>query len=311
MKKKNLLIDEYPLLVLPSLAAMIGLNEAIALQQVHYWLENPKGGVEIEGERWVYNTYEEWQMDNFPFWSVRTVQRVFNSLEEMGLVLSMQKAAYDRKKYYRVHYDKLASWNTSDCRNAEFQNGTLQDDNSAPSSLTETTETTGADAPKENWKIGDQELPVDWQVGLGKEITNLTEGELFKKQARDAANLIEQGCAGGGELAYAFMVARQIILPESKAKGQRKAAREMLEMKVKATHVVEATKQLMQAKDKKGNPLTCVDLFSISNVAIGLANQVDMDTIRPPKKHHKAQPKEGMDINEAIRLGIVPSGESS
>lgn len=139
MKKKNLLIDEYPLLVLPSLAVQIGLNEAIALQQIHYWLGNPKGGVEIDGERWVYNTYEEWQLDNFPFWSVRTVQRVFNSLEEMGLVISMQQAAYDRKKYYRVHYDKLASWNTSDCLNAEFQNGVIDDDNMASSSLTETT----------------------------------------------------------------------------------------------------------------------------------------------------------------------------
>lgn len=142
MRKKNLLIDEYPLLVLPSLAIQIGLNEAIALQQIHYWLQNPKGGEEIDGERWVYNTYEEWQRDNFPFWSVRTVQRVFASLESMELVISMQKAAYDRSKYYRIHYDKLSSWNMPDCHNAEFQNGTIEDDNLASSSLTETTETT-------------------------------------------------------------------------------------------------------------------------------------------------------------------------
>ena len=37
----KLLIDEPPLQVLPSLALKIGLNEAIILQQVHYWL-NPK-----------------------------------------------------------------------------------------------------------------------------------------------------------------------------------------------------------------------------------------------------------------------------
>ena len=34
----RLLIDEPPLMVLPSLAAVIGLNEAIMLQQIHYWL---------------------------------------------------------------------------------------------------------------------------------------------------------------------------------------------------------------------------------------------------------------------------------
>lgn len=134
----KLLIDEYPLMVLPSLAKMIGLNEAIALQQVHYWLNNAKGGVVIDGVRWVYNTYEEWQSDNFPFWSVRTVTRVFTSLETMELLLSMQKASYDRKKYYRVHYDKLALWNETTCHNAEFQNGTMDDAKVAPS-LTETT----------------------------------------------------------------------------------------------------------------------------------------------------------------------------
>ena len=34
----NLLIHEEPLLVLPGLASRIGLNEAIFLQQIHYWL---------------------------------------------------------------------------------------------------------------------------------------------------------------------------------------------------------------------------------------------------------------------------------
>jgi hypothetical protein len=140
----KLLIDEYPLLVLPSLANMIGLNEAIALQQVHYWLNNAKGGVTIDGVRWVYNTYEEWQRDNFPFWSVRTVVRVFDHLEEMLLLVSMQKASYDRKKYYRIHYDNLSQWNMPDCHNASCQNGTIDHDKVA-SSLTETTTETSSE----------------------------------------------------------------------------------------------------------------------------------------------------------------------
>lgn len=134
----------------------------------------------------------------------------------------------------------------------------------------------GADAPDTS------ELPVDWQVGLGTALTTMTEDELFKKQARDAANLIEQGCAGGGALAYAFMVTRKIILSDSKAKGQRKAAREMLEMKVKPEHVVKATKQLMESMDKRGNPLTVVDLFSVQDTAIAIANQPEKK-ITPPQ----------------------------
>lgn len=88
----------------------IGLNEAIALQQLHYWLENPKAGEERDGFKWIFNTYEEWK-ENFPFWSERTIQRIFLNLEEMGLVIACQldKAKYERRKYYRIDYDKLAT----------------------------------------------------------------------------------------------------------------------------------------------------------------------------------------------------------
>ena len=62
-----LLINEPPLQVLPSLAQKIGLNEAIIVQQVHYWL-NPKFNKNyFEGRNWVWNTYEQWQQQ-FPFW---------------------------------------------------------------------------------------------------------------------------------------------------------------------------------------------------------------------------------------------------
>ena len=62
----RLLIHESPLQVLPSLAVKIGLNEAIILQQLHYWL-NPDHNKNIrEGSHWVYNSYEQWQKQ-FPF----------------------------------------------------------------------------------------------------------------------------------------------------------------------------------------------------------------------------------------------------
>jgi hypothetical protein len=34
----RLLINESPIMIIPSLAAKIGLNEAVVLQQIHYWL---------------------------------------------------------------------------------------------------------------------------------------------------------------------------------------------------------------------------------------------------------------------------------
>lgn len=107
----KLLIDEPPLQVLPTLAALVGLNEAILLQQLHYWLENPNvSGVESGGLKWIANTYEEWTR-NFPFWSSRTIERLFTSLEKEGLVESVQvgKKNWDRRKCYRIAYDGLQS----------------------------------------------------------------------------------------------------------------------------------------------------------------------------------------------------------
>jgi len=37
-RSSSLLIAVPPLIVLPTLATLVGLNEAIFLQQLHYWL---------------------------------------------------------------------------------------------------------------------------------------------------------------------------------------------------------------------------------------------------------------------------------
>lgn len=42
--KRSLLIEEPPLQILPSLAAAIGLNEAIVLQQLYWLLQQPNNG---------------------------------------------------------------------------------------------------------------------------------------------------------------------------------------------------------------------------------------------------------------------------
>lgn len=110
MSKSYLLINEPPLTVSPTLATIIGLDEAILIQQVHYWLMNQKNAGRMEeGEKWVYNTYEEWQESNFPFWSVDKVQRLFLKLEKQGLIISRQFDAKNRdmRKFYRLAYDEI------------------------------------------------------------------------------------------------------------------------------------------------------------------------------------------------------------
>ncbi len=101
----KLLIDEHPLQVLPSLAVLIGLNEAIILQQIHYWLRGSNH--RHEGRIWVYNTVEGWTKQ-FPFWSQSTVWRTLKSLETKGLILSVDRGSKIRSEYwYTVCYESL------------------------------------------------------------------------------------------------------------------------------------------------------------------------------------------------------------
>jgi hypothetical protein len=102
----TLLINEAPLMIVPSLAVEIGLNEAVVLQQIHYWLSISKH--KIEGKKWVYNTYEDWQKQ-FPFWSISTIRRTFYSLEKSGIVVSDNWNALqlDKTKWYTIDYEQL------------------------------------------------------------------------------------------------------------------------------------------------------------------------------------------------------------
>jgi hypothetical protein len=104
----TLLLDERPLMVLPKLATMIGLHEAIVLQQIHFLLQMESSGRVIDGEKWVWNTLESWQREHFPFLSLRTLRRAIDSLERFGLLVSCQPdGRVSRRKYYRINYKSL------------------------------------------------------------------------------------------------------------------------------------------------------------------------------------------------------------
>lgn len=116
----KLLIDESPLQVLPTLACKVGLNGAIILQQVHYWLMIAKKAKDerkfIDGHWWVYNSYKEWK-ENFPWWSLPTIKRTIYDLEAAGLLISkeMNSKDWDHTKWYSINYDALNE--LTDCIN--------------------------------------------------------------------------------------------------------------------------------------------------------------------------------------------------
>lgn len=102
----RLLINEPPLQVLPSLAKEIGLNEAIMLQQMHYWLL--KSANEFAGVKWFYKTLEEWQTE-FPFWSAMTIRRTLGSLEKQKIIKigNFNKKKFDKTKWFTIDYQRV------------------------------------------------------------------------------------------------------------------------------------------------------------------------------------------------------------
>jgi len=104
----KLLINEYPLVVLPTLAVRIGLNEAIMLQQIQYWISHPKS-IEKEGRHWHFDTYGNWLLQ-FPFWSLRTLTRVAKSLRDQRLVIAKAFRAQfnDQTLWYTIDYEQVS-----------------------------------------------------------------------------------------------------------------------------------------------------------------------------------------------------------
>lgn len=99
----SILLDEQPLVVVPKLAQILGLNEAIILQQIHYWIN--KGNEIHDGKSWVYNSVKEWQ-EQFCFMGEKTIRRVLDNLIEQGLLVkgNYNKRKFDRTTWYTIDY---------------------------------------------------------------------------------------------------------------------------------------------------------------------------------------------------------------
>ena len=107
----SLLYDEQPMVLLPSLAKELeNLNEAVFLQQLHYWLQVKKreGRNFIEGHYWVFNSHEEW-MKQFVWMSKMTLRRTINSLMEKGYIIrgNFNRLRMDHTTWYTIDYNRI------------------------------------------------------------------------------------------------------------------------------------------------------------------------------------------------------------
>ena len=109
---QKLLINESILTFQPTLAKTIGLNGAIFLQQLHFWIkiaeqrQDPKA--KHDGRWWICSSYPEWVRQNFPFWSLRTLERIVFYLEtELHVVIGRADPDQAGRKWYTIDYDQL------------------------------------------------------------------------------------------------------------------------------------------------------------------------------------------------------------
>ncbi|MCL9630907.1 conserved phage C-terminal domain-containing protein [Enterobacter ludwigii] len=131
----SLLMPSRPIVINPDLAYSIGLNEAIALQQVNYWLKETTSGLERDGVRWIYNTNEQW-LEQFPFWSESTLKRTFTRLKSLGVlkVEQLNKSQRDMTNFYTINYEselldevKVTKSKSSNCALPSGQNEPMEE----------------------------------------------------------------------------------------------------------------------------------------------------------------------------------------
>ncbi|WP_347980869.1 DnaD domain protein [Limosilactobacillus allomucosae] len=111
--QSSLLIDEPPMLMLPSLAkALKSADKAIMVQQIHYWLQIKRKANDArafhDGRWWVFNSIQQWH-NQFIWMSERTIRRNLDELAKMGIIIvsRFNNKAFDRTKWYTLNYDLL------------------------------------------------------------------------------------------------------------------------------------------------------------------------------------------------------------
>ncbi|WP_311790843.1 transcriptional regulator, partial [Pantoea sp. UBA5923] len=194
----SLLLKVKPLVISPILASRIGLNEAIVLQQICYWLEDTTAGVDYDGRRWVYNSINAWN-EQFPWWTGKTIQRTVSSLKKMGLIYveQLKKKQHDQTNYYAINYvsplladtDNLSLSRKTNCPDPKGQSVPMEKDNLSPSigstcpSLTEnTTENTTEITTRDSCQVAaqpDREVELTDQAKKVLSHLNQTTGAKF------------------------------------------------------------------------------------------------------------------------------------
>lgn len=201
----SLLLPSRPIVVIPELAMRVGLNEAMLLQQVHYWATETTSGIEHDGRRWVYNTIAEW-MEQFPFLSESSIKRAFASLKSQGIIYveKLSSDPRDKTNFYAINYEhraltdevKMTPCNGSNCTDASGQSEPVQRVKvtrcKRPKRAVLHTESTSENTSKENPPIAPQaEQPQADPASLAGEVLDFLNSKINGRTPKRADTLRE------------------------------------------------------------------------------------------------------------------------
>ena len=176
--KASWLYSKHPILVDTDLAVVIGLKEAVVAQQLNYWLHS-KSAKTINGRQWIYNTYEKWQKDSFPFFTLATIRRTFGSLEKQKIVLTgnFNKAGFDKTKWYSIDEERLDELMSRRCAQNEQTMCSKRADGAAQNEQTNTRYYTDTTTDKDIYSSANAEQS---ETKTQKNSSSNTEPALYK-----------------------------------------------------------------------------------------------------------------------------------
>jgi len=115
-------------------ASIFGSDAAILLNRIEHWL-NLGYGLEHQGERWIYNTYQQIAERELPWLSPSQIKRLIWMLRDDGVLLvkRLRSHLYNQTNHYRINYERLNelisnSPVSSNGRNRSFQETQATDD---------------------------------------------------------------------------------------------------------------------------------------------------------------------------------------
>lgn len=103
--------EEERLIISKPLAQALGLSKSIIFRQILYWMKLNKRADKSDhfkdGLWWTYNSYKDWQDDNFCFWAYDTIRRNLVALRKAGLLFTTTKynqRGGDQTIWYTINF---------------------------------------------------------------------------------------------------------------------------------------------------------------------------------------------------------------